>query len=104
MQQMTGSPETPVLATHNGFHAHVDFGVSSCLFHSRVRKFFDGAMRRPVQSVARGRTAIQSLICLGHVPSQCSCNKVLLISISFIAGFSLCFFWLLFGQSGDAEI
>ena len=67
---MTGSPETPVLATHNGFHAHVDFGVSSCLFHSRVRKFFDGAMRRPVQSVARGRTAIQSLICLGHVPSQ----------------------------------
>ena len=61
-------------------------------------------MRRPVQSVARGRTAVECLICLGHVPSQCRCNNILVISVSFIAGFSICLFWLLFGQSGDAEI
>jgi hypothetical protein len=78
--------------------------VSQVAFSNQGLENFSTAMRRPVQSVARGRTAVQSLICLGHVPSQCSCNKVLVIFISFIAGFSLCFLWLIFGQSGDAEI
>ena len=72
---------------------------------SRVRKIFDGVgMHRPVQSVARGRTAVQCLICLGHIPHHRICFKVLPLSVSFIAGFAFCILWLLFGQTGDAEI
>jgi hypothetical protein len=62
-----------------------------------IKENFSIGMRRPVHPVQRGRTAVEGLICLGHLPSTSQWHTVIVILLSFCAGFSTCFMWLLFG-------